>query len=149
MSFLRRQPRPSLAIPGGAPPIIAAREVGKRPADPVIVSFVGRHGWPNPTVYAEPGVRYEWRWLNDLRVIVLASHARMPGAELRRILEAEPRWEVYRDAILADAEQRAAALISLAKGRIWTWPIGDAIEQFGWHPAESTAALPLPAEASA
>ncbi len=115
----------ALATPVNAAGLIAARNRGKRPAEPVVVSFIGRLDWPNPTVYAEPGRRYDWRFLRDLPVIVAVSKTARPAGELRRILEIGPRIEVDRDLILADVPEQRAALVFIARGRVWTHRFAD------------------------
>lgn len=108
--------------PRNASGIIAARRAGQRPADPIVVSFVGALDWSNPTVYADPGTRYDWGFLHDLSVIVAVTADRKPGPELRRILAAEPRTFVWSDAILADVSAQRIATVFLARQKLWIHP---------------------------
>jgi hypothetical protein len=61
----------ALPLARNAQSILDARMVGMKPADAVLVSMVGALPWPNPTVYAEPGVRYDWRWAEGMDRICL------------------------------------------------------------------------------
>lgn len=62
-----------MRYPTGAWPIVNARASGMRPAAEVMVSFVGRIGFVNPTVYAEPAKRYDWTFLRGLRVLAFVN----------------------------------------------------------------------------
>lgn len=55
-------------IAKGAEPILAARMKGYKPADMVAISLVGPLGLENPTVFAKPEDKYDWRWVRDLDV---------------------------------------------------------------------------------
>lgn len=71
-------------LPRNAWPIARARAEGMRPAGMVVVSLVGDVPWPETTVYAEPGKRYDWRFLAGLPVAIVVR----PGIEaLRTIAE--------------------------------------------------------------
>lgn len=50
--------------------ILDARLQGKKPVDMVIISLVGPVGMDNPTVFADPGTAYDWRWCRGLDVCV-------------------------------------------------------------------------------
>ena len=39
----------------------------------MIVSFVGETDWPNPHVYADSGVPYDWRFLAGLDVFIVTK----------------------------------------------------------------------------
>ena len=62
-------------LPRGAWPIVEVRRGGEKPAEPVIVSFVGPvRDALNPVVRAEPGAD-EWGFLADLEVVVYVGAA--------------------------------------------------------------------------
>jgi hypothetical protein len=72
----------TLPMARNAQAILEARMGGMRPAEAVLVSMVGSLAWPNPTVYADSGVRYDWSWAEGMDRICLvvktgvdASHA--------------------------------------------------------------------------
>lgn len=60
-------------IPRNAMPILEARKRGLRPAMPVLVSYVGSLNFENPTVYCDPGKKYDWTFLKGLEAIVFIS----------------------------------------------------------------------------
>lgn len=68
--------------PRNSEPILQARMRGERPADPIVVSFVGAIDWENPQVFAEPGIEYDWRFLVDLPVYIVVK----PGIECREAI---------------------------------------------------------------
>ena len=57
-------------IATNAQPILAARLRGFKPDEMVMVSLVGRIKSGNQTVYADPGLDYEWRWVRGLDICV-------------------------------------------------------------------------------
>lgn len=59
-----------LPLPRNAWRIVEARRQGKKPELPVFISYVGDIPSPNPTVYCDSGVRYEWNWLSGLTTYV-------------------------------------------------------------------------------
>lgn len=61
----------ALPIPRNAWQIVRARESGMRPAGMVLVSLIGDTPWPETTVYAEPGKRYDWAFLTGLPAAIV------------------------------------------------------------------------------
>lgn len=101
--------------PQGARKIIDTRLRGNRPADAIVVSFVGKLPWDLPTVYATCTTPYDWRFLVGLPVIIAVK----PGVEARDAIEA-----IYRHAqlypTLADVERKqAASILELKPLRFW------------------------------
>lgn len=75
-------------LPYGAAQIIALRQSGKRPADPVLVSLVGPlNGETNPMVIASPARHYDWRFLTYLDVILVCESAAQHQPTVRAIIE--------------------------------------------------------------
>lgn len=60
-----------LELPHGAHPIAQARQRGLKPADGVLVSFVGPTPWQAHHVFAESGKRYDWSWSDGLQIHVV------------------------------------------------------------------------------
>ena len=60
-------------IPYGAAEILDLRKSGKRPADMVIVSLIGPLREINPIIVANPSRAYDWTFLVDLPVLVVAN----------------------------------------------------------------------------
>lgn len=60
-------------LPYGAAEIVALRTAGKRPADMVLISLVGPLRETNPVVIAQPSRGYDWRFVVDLPVLVVAT----------------------------------------------------------------------------
>lgn len=74
-------------LPYGGQAIANLRQQGKRPADMVLVSLVGPlRGETNPTVIAQLGRAYDWRWLRDLDVLVVAG-SQQPKPAVRAVIE--------------------------------------------------------------
>jgi len=62
-----------MTLPSGAGQILAIRKSGKRPADMVIVSNVGKLPFENPIVTIDGIQEYDWRWLVNLPFIFYGS----------------------------------------------------------------------------
>lgn len=60
-------------LPYGAREIAELRAKGKRPADLVLVSFVGPLRESNPVVVAQPSRSYDWRFVFGLHVAVVVK----------------------------------------------------------------------------
>ena len=60
-------------LPYGAAEIVALRRAGKRPADALLVSFVGPLRENNPVVVAQASRSYDWRFVVALPVVVIAE----------------------------------------------------------------------------
>lgn len=61
-------------MPFGSMPILKARQKGKRPADMIIVSMMGRlPDEINPVVIADRQLPYVWDWIRGLVVCFFAS----------------------------------------------------------------------------
>lgn len=73
-------------LPYGAAEILALRKSGKRPADMVLVSLVGPlRGENNSVVLAQPGRRYDWRFLTGLECLVVTDSTQ-PKQAVREIM---------------------------------------------------------------
>lgn len=57
-------------IAANAQPILSARLRGFKPDEMVMVSLIGKIRSTNQTVYAEPGIEYDWRWVRGLDICV-------------------------------------------------------------------------------
>ncbi len=62
-----------MTLPAGASQILAVRKSGKRPADMVIVSNVGKLPFENPIVMVDGIQNYDWRWLVNLPFVFYGS----------------------------------------------------------------------------
>lgn len=62
-----------LPMPRNARAIVDARVGGLKPAEMVIVSFVGETTWPNPHVFADSGRCYDWRFLHGLTAAIVVK----------------------------------------------------------------------------
>ncbi len=82
-------------LPYGAREIVETRAIGKRPADMVLVSLVGPLRELNPVVVARPERSYDWRFLVDLDVLIVASSATdrtLVGCCVRAIIDHKPQY---------------------------------------------------------
>lgn len=61
------------SLPCGAEVIEQARARGLRPADAVIVSYVGGTPWDAHHVFCESGHRYRWGWSEDLELAIVVA----------------------------------------------------------------------------
>ena len=57
-------------LPYGAAEIVALRTAGKRPADMLLISFVGSLRETNPVIVAQPSRSYDWRVVVALPVMI-------------------------------------------------------------------------------
>lgn len=95
--------------PTGAAPILQARLNGKRPADMLIVSMVGRLQEANPVILADGN---DWRFVEGLQVCVFAKRGK-PFRELCKAIAYQgPQWLG-----LWDVENREGADV-----RLWLDP---------------------------
>jgi len=82
-------------LPYGGQEIALLRMAGKRPADMVIVSFIGPLREGNPVVIARPERSYDWRFLRRLEVLIVAASS-IPAHVLKRhidgILQFDPDY---------------------------------------------------------
>lgn len=60
-------------LPYGAAEIVALRTAGKRPADPLLLSFIGPLHETNPVIIAQPSRCYDWRFVVALPVLIVAT----------------------------------------------------------------------------
>ncbi len=60
-------------LPYGAAEIVALRTAGKRPADLLLISLVGRLRETNPVIIAQPSRSYDWRFVVALPVMIVAT----------------------------------------------------------------------------
>lgn len=60
-------------LPYGAAEIVALRTAGKRPADLLLISFVGPLRETNPVIVAQPSRTYDWRFVVALPVLIVAK----------------------------------------------------------------------------
>ena len=83
-----------MMIPSGAKAIIDARRRGMKPADMIIVSLIGPVDEANPTVLANPGSEYDWRWSVGLKICVFVDQKTADKAKsvLLAIGRERPDW---------------------------------------------------------
>lgn len=60
-------------LPYGAREIAELRSTGQRPADLVLISFLGPLRESNPVIVAQPSRTYDWRWLVGLSVAIVVT----------------------------------------------------------------------------
>lgn len=101
--------------PRNSEPILQARMRGERPADPVVVSFVGAIDWTNPQVFAEPGIEYDWRFLVDLPVYIVVK----PGIECREAIRGIFRHCALYPTLVDIERQIAASVVDDKPLRLW------------------------------
>lgn len=75
-------------MPPGAGQILAIRKTGKRPADLVIVSNVGKLPFENPIVTVDGIQDYDWRWLVGLSFVFYGAVNASLFAHLENICKA-------------------------------------------------------------
>lgn len=72
-------------MPSGARAIVKARTAGQKPADGVIVSFVGQTDLEGHHVFARSGEVYDWRFLRGLDVSIVVKAGVDARDAMRRI----------------------------------------------------------------
>lgn len=103
-------------LPPGARRILDARMAGKRPADPVVISFMGRLPWDfEPVVYAGRSA-YDWRFLRGLPTQVFVA----PGADVRDQLAAIVAEAAPYVSLVEPERKRIASILSLRPVALWT-----------------------------
>lgn len=130
-----------MTLPAGAFDIAQARDNGMRPADPVIVSLVGRVAERNPQVLVTRA-DHDWRFMADLEALVylrrgakfaqatlrglagIAARVSLWDVEEKRGVDLVPVWQLS-DGRLKGHEYRGRPTIRPAKFSRWdveAWP---------------------------
>lgn len=112
-------------LPRNAQRIVSMRLAGSRPSDPVVVSFTERSPFDSPTIFATPGVEYDWRFLLDLETFIIVTPGASDGQAIRAIFEMARLYPT-----LIDSERRAMASIVSARP-FKAWPFARSSE--GWR----------------
>lgn len=114
-------------LPRNARPIVEAKAHGKRPAHPVVVSFVGElPGWSNHHVFVDEGVSYDWEFLRGIDTYVAVKPGINAGKTIREILKVNPgeRASYMPEIFLIDVERRKGVTV---------WDMGDPeLFQYRW-----------------
>jgi len=92
-------------LPYGAREIVETRTIGKRPADMVLVSLVGPLREVNPVVVAKPERCYDWRFLVDLQVLIVASSSTSKESVARLVRSIGEHQPQYLGVWFADKKQ--------------------------------------------
>jgi hypothetical protein len=82
----------SLPLARNADPILAARRRGLKPGEMVMVSLVGRIDSANITVFADPDIAYDWRWVHGLDVCVWIGDEPHWVSAVKAIAQARPDY---------------------------------------------------------
>ena len=91
-------------LPYGAAEILELRKSGKRPADMVLVSLIGPLREVNPVVVARTGTRYDWCFLADLDVMLLADTKIEPAMFAKILAQIQRVRPSYLGAWFADKQ---------------------------------------------
>jgi hypothetical protein len=75
-------------LPYGAREIAELRSTGQRPADLVLISFIGPLRESNPEIVAQPSRSYDWRFLVGLQVAVVVETDTANVAGIVKVIEA-------------------------------------------------------------
>lgn len=104
-----------MTLPRGAQQLIDLRRSRMRPADPVLVSFVGAlPEYDAAQVFPVPGVRYDWGFMEDLHAHVVVE----PGIDAEETIDALA--EVCRPYVgVIDIQRKQVAFVLAFPGRIW------------------------------
>lgn len=80
-------------IAANATQIVDLRKQGKQPGAWVLVSFIGRVGKDDNgfTVFANPELEYDWRWVIGLDVIAFARKGQDVARHLKAIRNERPK----------------------------------------------------------
>lgn len=78
-------------LPFGAWKILEARKKGRKPADMVLVSMIGKLDELNPVVQASPGVHHDWSWARDLVLCFWATPKEYEPSHILDCAKAKPR----------------------------------------------------------
>lgn len=109
-----------MTLPRNANSIAIGRNHGMRPRDPVIVSFAGDTGWPNPHVYADSGAVYDWTFLTALHVFIVVK----PGIECQRAIRDIFAVAALYPTLVDIESQTAASVIDDHPLRLWNMSRG-------------------------
>lgn len=106
----------NLPLPRNAQSILDVRLQGLRPDAPVCVSYVGNLPVSNPTVYADSGKRYDWRFLRGLTVYIAVS-AGIDASDAMRGARAE--MDIDYPTVIDYERQQLACVIMARPLQLW------------------------------
>lgn len=118
-------------LPRNAWPIARARAEGMRPAGMVLVSLVGDTLWPDTTVYADPGKRYDWTFLIGLPAAIVVR----PGIDaewtIRDVFEVTLPFRAGYPWLVDIEREQLAAVVHNCPIRLWHVKRGGEVWK-GW-----------------
>lgn len=112
-----------LPIPQGAWSIAQARQQCLRPADGILVSFVGPTPWDAHHVFPESGKRYDWSWAEGLEIQIVLK----PGIDATDAINNlfDPMNKTLLRLIDIERKQVSDVCALLPKPVLWPRHIGD------------------------
>lgn len=114
-------------LPRGAAPIEHARTRGLRPADAVIVSYVGPTPWDAHHVFCDSGQRYRWGWSEGLELAIVVA----PGIDaMDAICGCFWPTNPHRLTTIIDIKQQLVSYVIDLKPVPSLWPIRDVSAYF-------------------
>lgn len=133
--------RQGLPMPGGAWPIAQARRQGLKPAEAVIVSYVGETPWQGPHVHCDSGKAYDWAWSEGLSLVIVVANGTDATDAIRGCF-----WPEHHNRTgfptLIDIENRRVAYIVRLVPKPALWHLLDTSEHFpaqAFKPQETAA----------
>lgn len=123
---LNRSRPQSKPMPDGAWAIANVRKQGYKPANPVIVSYVGESPWIGEHVHCLSGQCYEWSWSIDLPITIVM----VPGVDITDALRGcfWPMAPAYLTLIDVENMRVSFVLDLLPKPKLWH--LADVSEYF-------------------
>jgi hypothetical protein len=120
-----------LPLAYGAHRVAQARREGMRPADPIIVSYVGPTPWQGVHVLCESGKAYDWAWSEDLTVAIVMA----PGIDAMGAIRG-CFWPCKADAYLTliDIEKHLVSYVVAMHPKPKLWHLKDVSEYFPQEP---------------
>ena len=115
---------------------IRAAEVARENQLPLVISFIGDTPWTNPTVYCDPGKRYDWSFvssLNEHTIIAVKTGAVLLDA-LRSILLRTDTLEIGYPVLLDVDLQEVACVVPGPPMSLWQVRRGATLWQHYFAP---------------
>lgn len=106
-------------LPRNAWPIAKARAEGLRPAGMVVVSLVGDTPWPETTVYADPGKRYDWGFLTGLPTAIVVRPGMDAMPTIRAVFEASLPFGAGYPWLVDVERQQLSSVVEVAPLKLW------------------------------
>lgn len=106
-------------LPRNARRIARARAEGMRPVGMVLVSLIGDTPWPETTVYADPGKRYDWAFMRGLPAAIVVRPGMDAMPTIRGVFEESLPFGAGYPWLVDVERQQLSSVVDIAPLKLW------------------------------